>query len=62
MLLRPSTPSIRPEDQVGLEVGDLGATAETHRDVELVAQDLEDARDSFRAVGAETPERRAARA
>src|SRR5258706_16159072 len=49
---------IRPEDQIGLEVGDLGATAETHRDVQLITQDLEDARDAFRAVGAETPQRR----
>src|SRR5207245_2206407 len=51
---------IRPEDQVGLEVGDFGAAAEAHRDVHLIAQDLEDPSDTLGAVGAETPERRAA--
>src|SRR5882672_3539645 len=52
-------PSIRPEDQVGLEVGDFGATAETHRDVHLILQDLEDPGDTLGAVGTEAPERRA---
>src|SRR5439155_12939453 len=52
-----STVLIRPEDQVGLEVGDFGATAETHRDVQLIAQNLEDARDALGAVGGEAPER-----
>src|SRR5262249_10491816 len=56
---RCSTSLIRPEDQVGLEVGDLGTATESHRDVQLIAQDLEDTRDALGAIGAETPEGRA---
>src|SRR4030095_13960690 len=51
---------IGPEDQIGFEVADLGTAAEAHRDVHLIAQDLEDAGDALGAVGRETPERRAA--
>src|SRR4030095_11617191 len=56
--IAPESPSIRPEDPVGLEVGDLGATAATNRAVQVITQDLDAARDTFRAVGAQTPERR----